>query len=263
MFANIAAQIVGYYLLAAILVPLGYGHLRMRRWARPLALGYLWSWLAVGAPLIVVVAIILLASKNLPMPAMVLALLLLAISYLVLPVISIRFYQGRNVTLTFAAGADESCWLERLPVAILVLSSLYSFFAIMLHILVLLNGMFPLFGEFAFGLQGIALLDLSIGCLILLVLGTLHRRAWAWWGAVVWFSLFTTSTIMTFLANDYASILMGLGFPSTEMEILGNIPAQGYHFAVLVGLPLLMTLIIIVRSKRHFIGRGRPLRGLA
>ncbi len=32
MFGNIAIQVAGYYLAAAVLVPLGYGHLRLRRW---------------------------------------------------------------------------------------------------------------------------------------------------------------------------------------------------------------------------------------
>src|SRR5512137_3172380 len=36
MFGNIASQIVGYYLIAAMLIPLGYGHLKVRRWARVL-----------------------------------------------------------------------------------------------------------------------------------------------------------------------------------------------------------------------------------
>ena len=47
MFGNIAAQIVGYYLIAIVLIPLGYGHLRARRWTRPLSLALLWSWLAI------------------------------------------------------------------------------------------------------------------------------------------------------------------------------------------------------------------------
>ena len=32
MFGNIACQIIGYYVIAAVFIPLGYGHVRMRRW---------------------------------------------------------------------------------------------------------------------------------------------------------------------------------------------------------------------------------------
>ena len=37
MFGNIAAQIIGYYLIGIVGVCLGYGHLAMRRWGRALA----------------------------------------------------------------------------------------------------------------------------------------------------------------------------------------------------------------------------------
>ena len=64
MFGNIAAQIVGYYLIAAVAIPLGYGHLKRRRWARPLALALLWFWLVVGIPLGTLFCLVLLGSKE-------------------------------------------------------------------------------------------------------------------------------------------------------------------------------------------------------
>jgi MFS family permease len=252
MFGNIASQIIGYYLLAALLIPLGYGHLKKRRWARTLSLTLLWSWLVVGAPLVVVVFFILLASKSLSLPVALIALILLGASYLVFPGLLIRFYQGRNVRRTFETKDANSYWLEGLPIPILVLSSLYLFYIIMLHILILFNGIFPALGVFVFGLQGILLLDLSITCLACLTWGTLRRKAWAWWGSVIGLGLFTFSTVLTLSRYDYSAILSGLAFPPREMEILGGIPVQGYHFAVLVGIPLFITWLVAIRSKRHF-----------
>jgi hypothetical protein len=45
MFGNIACQIIGYYVIAAVLIPLGYGHLRGRRWTGPLSSALLWAWM--------------------------------------------------------------------------------------------------------------------------------------------------------------------------------------------------------------------------
>ena len=56
MFANIAAQIIGYYLIAAVFIPLGVGHIKKRRWVSTLSLALLWSWLVIGAPVILMVA---------------------------------------------------------------------------------------------------------------------------------------------------------------------------------------------------------------
>jgi hypothetical protein len=252
MFGNIASQIVGYYLMAALFIPLGYGHLKMRRWARMLSLTLLWSWLVVGAPLVVVVFFILVASKDMSLPVALIALIFLGLSYLVFPGLLIRFYQGRNVRRTFEAKDANFCWLEGLPMPILVLSSLYLFYIIILHILILFNGIFPVFGIFVFGLQGIILLDFSIVCLICLIWGTLQLKLWTWWVSVIWLGLFTFSTVLTFFRYDYSDILSGLAFPSREMEFLRGIPVQGYHFSVLAGIPLLITWIIAILSKRHF-----------
>ena len=253
MFGNIASQIVGYYLLAALFIPLGYGHLTKRRWARRLTLAWLWAWLVVGAPLVVIVFFILLASKDLSIPAALLALVLLLLSYLVVPGALIRFYQGNNVRQTFAAKDAGPGWLEAVPLPNLVLSSLYLFYVVMLHLLILFHGIFPVFGVFLFGMPGIMLLDLCIGCLLGLTWGTLQRQAWAWWGAVIWLGLFTCSTILTFCQTDYPTLLAGLAFPPREIEFLGGIPVQGYHLAILTGIPLLITWGVAVLSKRHFV----------
>ena len=195
MFGNIASQIVGYYLIAALFIPLGYGHLTMRRWVRTLSLTLLWSWLVVGAPLIVVAFFILAASKDLSLPAALIALVFLGLSYLVFPGLLIRFYQGRHVRRTFETQDPKSCWIEDLPTPILVLGSLYVFYIIMLHILILFNGMYPVFGVFRFGLAGVVLLDIAIACLVCIIWGTLRLQLWAWWGSVILVGLFTFSTV--------------------------------------------------------------------
>ena len=96
MFGNITIQIVGYYLIAALFIPLGYGHLKMWRWVRTMSVALLWSWLVVGAPLIVVVFFILAGSKDLSLPAALIALVFLVLSYLVFPGLLIRFFGGET-----------------------------------------------------------------------------------------------------------------------------------------------------------------------
>jgi hypothetical protein len=252
MFGNIASQIIGYYLIAFIFIPLGYGHWKMRRWVRPLSLTLLWSWLVVGAPLIIVVFFILAGSKELSPPVALMALFFLGLSYFVFPGLLIRFYQGKNARRTLETKDARHYWIEDLPIPLLVLSALYLFYIITLHILILFNGMFPLFGVFRFGIQGIVLLDISIACLACLTWGTLRRRVWAWWGSVIWLGLFTFSTILTFSQSSYSAILSGLTFPPREMEFLAGIPVQGYHFSILVGVPLFITWVVAILAKRHF-----------
>ena len=252
MFANIASQIIGYYLIAAVFILLGYGHLKLQRWVRKLTVALLWFWLVIGAPMIVVVFFILAGTKELSLTAALIALVFLGLSYFVFPGLLIRFYQGHHVRRTFEDKDPNENWIEGVPPPLLVLSALYLFYIIMLHILILFNGMYPVFGVFRFGLQGIYLLDFSIGCLLVITWGTLRQRMWAWWSSVILLGLFTFSTIFTFSRYSYAELLAGLAFPARELEILGGIPAQGYHFSIMVGIPLLITLAIAILSKRYF-----------
>ena len=49
MFGNIASQIAGYYVISVVLLVLGYGHLRRRRWSRIVVLALLGCWPCWGA----------------------------------------------------------------------------------------------------------------------------------------------------------------------------------------------------------------------
>jgi hypothetical protein len=251
MFGNIAAQIIGYYLIALLLIPLGYGHLALRRWARPLALTLLWAWLVVGAPLAVIAFAVLLASKDLGLAAALVALIGLALSYLLLPWLMIRFYRSRDVRLTFERDPNRS-WLEKVPQANLLLAFLYLFYAAVLHIPIFFRGLFPLFGRFVSGQEGILLLTASMAWLVCLAWGTLKRQMWAWWAALVTIGLLTLSLALTLVQTSYAALLATLQFPPREIEFLAGIPAQGYHFAILLAPPLLLTLVALLLARRQF-----------
>lgn len=124
MFGNIAAQIAAYYLVAAIGIPLGYGHLRMRRWARTLTLTLLWFWLVVGAPLTPVLMFMLLTVKDLSLLGGAILIAAGVRVYPVGPALLIGLYRSRDVRLTFERRDLRSYWTETTPSAILVLGTL-------------------------------------------------------------------------------------------------------------------------------------------
>jgi hypothetical protein len=62
----------------------------------------------------------------------------------------------------------------------------------------------------------------------------------------------TVSWIFTLAISQWSDVLTALDFPPFEMEILRRIPLQGFHFAILAGLPLLLTMGAILRAKRCF-----------
>jgi hypothetical protein len=78
-------------------------------------------------------------------------------------------------------------------------------------------------------------------------------RAWAWWGSLVYVGLLTLSSVLTLATSSLDEMLAILSFPPTEMEALQGVPLQGIHFVPLIGLPLLLTVGVIILSRRHFV----------
>ncbi len=252
MFGNIVSQIFGYYLLAMILVPLGYGHLRLYRWVRRISLTLLYDWLVLGLPLSILVLGILLSSKDLPtsaLPFLVLGFLLL---YPVAPLLLIAFYRSQPAIETFAQQSRGHDWTAPTPQRILVIGSLMIFFILALHVPILFNGIFPLFGRYLFGLGAILFLDVAVIALIFLTWGTFRRKLWAWWGALIYLALMFSSATITFLTVDPMAIFRGMKLTGLEWEVVQEVPLEGYHLAFLFVLPLILTFFLVLTSRMYF-----------
>lgn len=252
MFANIAAQIVGYYLIAVVCLPLGYGHLTRRRWARTLSQALIGLWLVAGIPLMVAFMFVLMASKEVTLSLVLIVLICLALSYAAVPVLLIRFYRSRDVRLTFEARDPRPNWLEDVPIPVLVVCGVLGLTIAVLQVLILFNGVFPFFHVLIFELRGIELIGLSVLILVGLIWGLLRLRCWAWWGSLVYWGYLTFSTISALSRYSLAGLLARMKFAPTEMDILDGIPIHGAHLAVLAGIPLLVTLGLLAYSRRYF-----------
>lgn len=260
MFANIACQVLFYYLIAALFVPLGYGHLTARRWARVLALVLLYDWLVVGLPLGLVLLFMLLTAKAMPMAAAAAAIVAVGLCYPLAPLLLIGFYRRRDVRLAFEARDPGPCRLEAIALPVLSLGSLYLFYALLLHLPAFMNGLFPFFGTLLSGYAGFIALDLTMLADLLLAWGTFRRQAWAWWASLAYLGGLTASLALTFARARYADILARWRLPATEVQWLQGIPIEGYHLAALIGLPLVLTLALAVLSRRHFGRQMEPSR---
>ena len=252
MFGNIASQIAGYYMISALLLVLGYGHLRLRRWCRVVALAVVRCWQVLGAPLVVITFFVLLASKEIGWPAAIAAAVLLIFSYAVLPTLLLRFYRGQDLYCTLVAADPIPSRLESKPITILVLCGLYGFYVVVLHLLILFNGIYPLPWGLRFGQQGIILLDMSIAWLALLTWGTWRQARWAWWGGAVWWGWFTLAVVVGLARTSYSQLLVGLNLPPYEVGFVEGIPAQGWHLALFFGVPLTATWGVVLAARKHF-----------
>ena len=255
MFGNIALQVAAYYLAAVVLIPLGYGHLRLRRWARHLALALLWTWVVLGLPLLVVLFFMTVTVKGFTAAGGIALVALLAASYLVLPWLGIRFYQGRNVRGTFEAHDPRPGTFDERPLPLLVVCLLDLFFLIALHAPLLFRGLFPFFGTLLGGIEGVYLTSAAVMLLGLLLWGAWNRQVWAWWGSAAYYALLGASWIITFARTPYLDLLAWLQFAPLETGALSGMPLQGYEIGLFVGLPMLATMGVVLAGRRHY-GHG-------
>jgi hypothetical protein len=160
MFGNIAIQVIGYYAIAFLCIPLGYGHLRLQQWSRKVTLTLLWVWMIFGFPLSIILFLMLVTSKDLPQSALPFLLIGFFLMYPIMPIMFIKIYRHRNMQLSFREGTQN--WINQSSEPTLILVGLVIVIILALHVPFLFNGIFPLFSRFTFELEGFLLLDLSI-----------------------------------------------------------------------------------------------------
>lgn len=252
MFGNISAQILGYFFIAAICLPIGYGTLRQRRWARHLTMGFLQCWYIVGFPLMIAFIAVLVSSKDVSWFIAGLTGLLALVGYLFLPRLAIRYYERALTKQLFGMDEAEPTWIEEIPIPLLGLAYVFVLFILILFTQILFNGAFPLFGTWQTGLIGIVLIDFAMITLAIVLWGMIRLRPWGWWCGMIFFSLMFISYTLTLLLSRWDEMLAVMNFPIFELQILANIPLQGIHLAALAGIPFLLTIRSMFRTRSHF-----------
>jgi hypothetical protein len=250
MFANIAVQTAFYYLLAALGIPLGYGLLRRRGWARALLLALLYDWLALGLPLSVIALLMLLTSKGLPAWSLPLVGIVMLVLYPIAPLALIRFLRGTVAGAAFERSAGGSTWLERPSPLTLAAAGLMAFFAFFMHVPMLFNGLFPLFGRFLSGAPGMFALGLCALMLAATAWGLIGRQGWAWWAATILCGVFALSTILTLARVPFVEMFAPVNLAPLEREIVEQVPIRSMHLLVAVTLPLAGAVTLLVLARR-------------
>ncbi len=185
VFASIAWQIIGYYCIAAVCIPLGLGHLNPRRWAKTVSQAGISAWLVVGIPLTLVTLGLLLTYKPMNRVSLVFTLGMGLLLYPGIPVVLLRFYRNRDVQATFETIDPGPDWTEKFPLPVLSLAMLLLFYWLIAHIPIFFNGAFPFFGRWLTGLPGIEVTTAVLMSFGVMIWGVARLKTWAWWGTLL------------------------------------------------------------------------------
>ncbi|MGE5574111.1 MAG: hypothetical protein ACM3ZU_14020 [Bacteroidota bacterium] len=258
-FAALVAQNIGYYAIAALFIPLGIGHLKLRRWVLTLTRLCAWFWLGAGV-LVIGNAVALMPSalrlalgQRISLARLAIAGAVALVLLVALPVLMLRLYGSERVKLVLEKHDTNSYWTDRYAFPLLALLLLFAIMIIVMHLTIFFQGLFPAFGQILLGRQSARVVSLCILLLGILIYGPVQLKTWAWWGSLVYVSLLTVSTVWSFSKYGLYDILLMLNPPAYETEFLDKLTLMhDLHPVGVLAPPLFVALALIVCSRRCF-----------
>jgi len=235
---SILPMMVTYAIFAAVMIWLGIGTIRARRWARTLMLSLSRIWLVTGLFSLAITCFTLPglvriygAGAGLPSGAvvvvMIIALVIAALIYVVLPGAFVFFFHSPHVIATCRASDPRRQFTDDCPPRILMLATLWVLMAVSVVIMPAYNWVFPFFGKLLSGTAGVVpWLVVFVGCCVLAV-GSFRRRAWAWWGAVAATVAAAVSTVVTSIRVGPEETITALRLPDEQMHIMASFSWPG------------------------------------
>lgn len=122
LYGLIFAQIAGFYFLALLFIPLGYGHVTFKKWVPGLSKSYIWFWVIFGMP-VALFFLPLLSMKEIGMRYSVLAGTLFIILFIVIiPAFLLCFYNQKTVKELFIKERYIAARFGLMPVSAKLLS---------------------------------------------------------------------------------------------------------------------------------------------
>jgi hypothetical protein len=262
-----------YGFLAAVLITLGIGSVRYRRWARALTLITSWYWMLMGALITVLITAVLpvamraalqaqqntagAPSAEISMGAMAvivtLIIVFMAFFLIVVPIAYVVFYSRDDVAATCHDRDPVERWTDRAPLPVLGASVV--FFVGALYFLAggLTAPVFPFFGRYLAGLPGAACLLVVAALDGYLAVATYRLKRAAWWIAVITLPLRLLSMILTYLKADLMEAYARMGRSEAELRVLESSPLLRGHVALWWSLVSVVAFFgYVVWLKRYF-----------
>jgi len=230
-FRTILPAVMVYAALAVVFIWLGIGSIMARRWARALLLILAWVWLLMGIFMEFIMTIFLpklfahLSPGGQPMPtatqavAIVFALGLISVIFLILPGLLVLFYRSPHVKATCESRDPVTRWTDACPLPVLALSLLLVYGAVwMVLTLFVYHGVMPFFGYLLSGLPGGTLILALVAVWAYCAWAIYHLKADGWWIAVIAFGVLIVSALLTFARIDLMDMYRLMGYPEQQIE---------------------------------------------
>jgi hypothetical protein len=254
-----------YAVVSAIMIWLGIGSIRARRWACRLMLSLSWIWLLTGACMVLLTWMVLpglvrAAGFGVDVPpgimfaATAVTFSILSLIYVLLPGAFVLFYRSPDVIATCLARDPGPQLTDDCPPRILTLATLWGLAAVSVLVMPAYNWVFPLFGRLLGGGAGVLpWAAVAVVCGIL-AWGSCRLRPWAWWGGAVATVSAALSTVVTAARVNPDELVRALNLPDEQMRMLASFSWPGQWSVVAMLFVVWGTMLAYLATLRgHFV----------
>ena len=263
----------GFYLVAAaLMIWVGVGSLRVRRWARPVMLVLCWSWLITGAVSFVHMVLygasvreMMSASMppNSPPPPrfveQIVATVTGAVSFLllvVMPAVLTWLYQRRGVRETLEYFNQRHAWTDRCPTTVLAVATWLCVLAMGCAVYAI-YAVLPVYGHFVTGPPAVAGMVAFAALFAWLAYGVYRLRPAAWWASALASVLWTGSVVWTFTRLGYHEFYRQAGYSPRQIDLMMRFSGQWEDSTVWIMSLWVIVLLGCLLYVRKYFGTAR------
>jgi hypothetical protein len=237
-----------YGALAILLIVLGVGSIRARRWARALNLILSWASLLVGIYVVILLTAVLptafaaalrRAAASSPNGAalspgataviLTLVIVFFALFMIAVPLAFVLFYSRKDVAETCRLRDPVERWTDRCPLPVLAASMLFAYGAIYHVFIGITAPMIPSFGRYLTGVPAAAVCLGQAILELLLAIWFYRLRLFAWWIALVSLIVFGISSALTYRFGDLLSAYSRMGWSQDQIDLISRNPMLRGH----------------------------------
>jgi hypothetical protein len=267
-----ALSLVSYAFAAVVMITLGVGSIRARRWARALTLILSWACLFIGIMMTVFLTAMLPATfvtavhrasamnpNTGAMPTGVLAVILtfiivlFSIFLIILPLAFLLFYRRQDVEDTVKHRDPVERWTDRCPLPVLAASLLFAWACPYYLMMSFTTPLIPFFGRYLTGMPG------AVGCLVFaavdayLAYSLFRLQLTGWWVAMTALVLRTASAAITFARGNLLQAYSKMGWRDAQLQMMRESPMFRSHLILWWSVGFLLAFLgNMVWIRRYF-----------
>lgn len=263
-----------YLIIAIVMIWMGIGSVRVRRWARPVLLVVGWTWLVIGVASFAHWALFGASMREMmtaswqpgtPQPPRAVVYVvtvatgaLTFVLMVALPALLVWLYQRKGVRETLEYFDPRYAWTDRCPTPVLAVGAwlvlagvgcvVYSVYAV-----------FPLFGRFVTGPAAVAALLALAAVYFWLARGAYRMRSWAWWGTAIAWTLWSGSMVWTFTSRGYHEFYRHAGYSPRQIDMMMRYSGQFEDSTVwMVALSSVALIGYLLWVRKYFVAGPPP-----